>query len=385
LRDFPKKNLRFVLDNSPDAESFVIASFWYTRFMSRVRIKDIAEMAHVSIGTVDRVIHNRGEVSAATREKITALIRELDYQPDIAARSLALKRAIRLAVVMPHFLSDHSFWKLPRYGIRRALNALSQYHIEIESFFFDQFDRIGFEDVMKNFPFDTVEGVLFAPVFLDESLEFLRRCEQEKVPVVLFNSMLEAPSVKSFVGQDAYQSGRVAARLLDYGIEAGSNMAIINMSARKDHYTHITDRERGFRSFFEERRERLNRMVTLDLNGADDRRLKLRLQAIFEEYQPAGIFVTNSRVYKVARFLEDNDRHTTGLVGYDLLPENVRYLERGLIHFILSQKPGEQAYLGLNSLFQLVAFHREPEEKQWLPIDIITHENLRYYQTKTLE
>ncbi len=32
--------------------------------MRKVRIKDIAEIANVSIGTVDRVIHNRGEVSA---------------------------------------------------------------------------------------------------------------------------------------------------------------------------------------------------------------------------------------------------------------------------------------------------------------------------------
>ena len=38
--------------------------------MGKIRIKDIAEIANVSIGTVDRVIHNRGEVSLATRERI---------------------------------------------------------------------------------------------------------------------------------------------------------------------------------------------------------------------------------------------------------------------------------------------------------------------------
>jgi len=43
--------------------------------MGKVRIKDIAEIAQVSIGTVDRVIHNRGEVSQVTRERIQKLLK----------------------------------------------------------------------------------------------------------------------------------------------------------------------------------------------------------------------------------------------------------------------------------------------------------------------
>ena len=82
--------------------------------MGKVRIKDIAEIANVSIGTVDRVIHNRGEVSPATREKIRKLLDEYNYKPDMIASSLALKREIRLAVVMPGPVNDHAFWELPQ-------------------------------------------------------------------------------------------------------------------------------------------------------------------------------------------------------------------------------------------------------------------------------
>lgn len=353
--------------------------------MRKVRIKDIAEIAHVSIGTVDRVIHNRGEVSPATREKIQLLLREFDYKPDIAARSLALKREVRLAVVMPRSTDDHTFWKLPQKGIQKALNELSQYQIEIETFYFDPFDRQGFKSNMDGFPFSNVEGVLFAPVFHDESIDFLHRCELENVPVVLFNSMLEAPAVRSFVGQDAFQSGLVAARLIDYGLETGKVLAIVNMSARKDHYDHIIERERGFRSYFLDRPEWSNQLVTIDLNGADDEILEMKLVDICREYDIGGLFVTNSRVHKVARCLADKMSGNVRLVGYDLLPENIDYLERGAIDFLISQKPGEQAFYGLTSLFNLLIFNREPEVKQWLPIDIITRENLRYYQPKTYE
>ena len=342
-------------------------------------------MAHVSMGTVDRVIHNRGEVSPDTREKILTLLHELDYKPDIAARSLALKREIRLAVVMPRFSIDHSFWKLPQAGIQRALGELSRYQIEIESYYFDQFDRHGFVERMKGFPFSQVEGVLFAPVFLEESIDFITNCELEQTPVILFNSMIEAPSVKCFVGQDAFQSGLVAARLIDYGLVSGGDLAIVNMSARKDHYAHIIDREKGFRSYFSKRPERLSHLHTVDLNGADDLKLAFKMDEAFGAYDLAGIYVTNSRVHKVARYLEEKHLDNIHLVGYDLLPENIEYLERDRINFLLSQKPGEQAYLGLTSLFNLVFFNREPEKKHWLPIDILTSENLPYYQSKSFE
>ena len=54
-----------------------------------IRIKDIALRAGVSIGTVDRVLHKRGEVSEETQQKIQQIIDELDYRPNLLASSLA--------------------------------------------------------------------------------------------------------------------------------------------------------------------------------------------------------------------------------------------------------------------------------------------------------
>ena len=351
--------------------------------MSKVRIKDIAEIANVSIGTVDRVIHNRGEVSPATREKIQRLLREFDYKPDIAARSLALKRDIHLAVLMPKVVNDHTFWELPQQGIQRALKSLDHGQVSLHHFYFDQMNREEFKTIVEHFPFETVEGVLFAPVFKEESNSFLEESGRKNLPVVLFNSKLESPSVRSFVGQNAYHSGYVAARLIYYGLEPGRDLAIVNMSARKDNYAHIIDREKGFRAYFNNRTKRHENLLSIDLNGADDKSLNEELEKIFRSNDIAGLFVTNSRVHKVARFLAETGREGVRLVGYDLLPENIRFLKQDRIDFLLSQNPEEQAFLGLNSLYNLVVFNQEPKAKQWLPIDIITSENLAYYQPKS--
>jgi len=353
--------------------------------MAKVRIKDIAEIANVSIGTVDRVIHKRGEVSQKTREKIQKLLEEFDYKPDIAARSLALKRDIHLAVVMPKVVKGHTFWDLPQQGIQQALDALEHDQVSIHPFYFDQLDRLGFLPILENFPYETVEGVLFAPVFEEESTIFLDRCEEKNIPVVLFNSLLDTPAVSSYVGQDAYHSGHVAAKLISYGMEEGRDLAIINMSARKDHYAHIIQREKGFRAYFVSAASHPKHMISIDLNGADDLQLKEKLSEIWASYDIAGLFVTNSRVHKVARFLSETKRDRVRLVGYDLLPENIEFLKQDRIDFLLSQKPEEQAFLGLNTLYNLVVFNQEPAPRQWLPIDIITRENLPYYQPKSFD
>ena len=58
----------------------------------KIRIKDIARLANVSTGTVDRVLHNRGEVSAKSREKVEKVLKEINYQPNIYASALASKK-----------------------------------------------------------------------------------------------------------------------------------------------------------------------------------------------------------------------------------------------------------------------------------------------------
>ena len=58
------------------------------------RLKDIAELSGVSTGTVDRILHNRGKVSEEAQKKVEKVLKEIDYHPNLIARSLALKKSI---------------------------------------------------------------------------------------------------------------------------------------------------------------------------------------------------------------------------------------------------------------------------------------------------
>ncbi|MFC2512511.1 MAG: LacI family DNA-binding transcriptional regulator, partial [Prevotella denticola] len=59
----------------------------------KIRIKDIAERAGVSVGTVDRVLHKRPNVSAAALKRVEKVLKEMDYQPNVYASALAYNKS----------------------------------------------------------------------------------------------------------------------------------------------------------------------------------------------------------------------------------------------------------------------------------------------------
>ena len=67
--------------------------------MSRVKLKDIADKAGVSLMTVSRVMNNDPKVGAKTRDKITAIAQELKYSPNVAARRLSSSKSFFIGIV----------------------------------------------------------------------------------------------------------------------------------------------------------------------------------------------------------------------------------------------------------------------------------------------
>ena len=87
---------------------------------SNIRIVDIAKMAGVSVGTVDRVIHNRGRVSEENRKKVQAILEMVHYQPNLMARSLAAsKKQYHILAITPSFVQGE-YWEAISEGIDKA-------------------------------------------------------------------------------------------------------------------------------------------------------------------------------------------------------------------------------------------------------------------------
>ena len=76
------------------------------------RMKDIAKDLGVSLITISKVLRNHPDIGYETRERVLARVKELDYRPNLAARSLVTGRSYLVGLVVPDLLHP-SLQKLP--------------------------------------------------------------------------------------------------------------------------------------------------------------------------------------------------------------------------------------------------------------------------------
>ena len=104
--------------------------------VERIRIKDIAQMAEVSVGTVDRVLHGRTGVSEASRKKVENILKQLDYQPNMYASALASNKKYVFACLLPMH-AEGDYWVDVEKGMQQATKAFSDFNISLHIDYYD--------------------------------------------------------------------------------------------------------------------------------------------------------------------------------------------------------------------------------------------------------
>ena len=347
----------------------------------KIGIKDIAKQANVSIGTVDRVLHNRSEVSNSTREQVLKIIDELGYTPNLLAKSLASKVKYTIAVLIPD-PSVNTYWEKPLEGIKAAAREIKKFNFELQVYTFNYSSESSFNEKAYEILISNPNGFIFAPVFYDSSLKLIEKCDQLELPYVFFDVFIENCKNLAYFGQNSVQSGYLAARLMNYSIAKGtSHIYIVKPLNPSAPVYHLSLREKGFSLYFEKESDHQAIIHSMDVDISSPFLLVESLDAIFSSVQkPSGLFVANSRVHLVATYFENNNIKNVILIGYDLLNENIAYLEKGIIQFLICQKPEEQGYKSVFSLYNHLFLQKPVEKLNFSPIDIIMKENIEYYK-----
>lgn len=355
----------------------------YSRIMKkRVRIKDIAEKAGVSKGTVDRVIHKRGHVAPAVKKRVLAVMKELDYRPNAIASALAYNRVWKIAALLPSPDVD-AFWQQPKNGIQKGLNATMDYGIHVDFFHFPDADTNAFANRCDEILTGNYDAVLIAPIYYNESHKFLSECEEIGLKYFLFNTYLkrEDTSFQCYIGQDSYQSGVLAAKLLDFGIENGDAVMVLHLEKGVYNSKHLLEKEQGFQNYFIDHSSRNIQIIKTSYeNPTDTNAFRKFINYQLKSYPNLkGIFVTTSRLYQLVDVLSERQAEKIKLVGFDLIPENLDYLRVEKIDFLINQNPVKQGYLGIINIFEHLVRKKEVTPIQHLPLDVVMQENLKYY------
>jgi LacI family transcriptional regulator len=341
-------------------------------------VKEIARRANVSIGTVDRVIHNRVGVSKKTKDKINAIIEELDYQPNIFARRLASKKVLKFIVLIPRSSEETDYWDGPLEGIRQAETEIKPYGIEVDLYLYDLNKKQSFAQQVNSLLLQEFDGVVIAPVFTEEAIGFLKTLKERQIPYVFINSDIPEYPGLSYFGPNLFQSGYLAAHLMKYLVSKSEPVLVVNISREIDNHHHLLRKEEGFRAYFE-KHNLGNAIYKLDIGETDYLSIKRAMLTFLKDQDVKAIFVTNSRVSYIARFLKEKEDNETLLVGFDYTKENLVYLQDETIDFLICQKPREQGYKAIIALYQNLVHTAPVEQINFMPIDIITKENADAY------
>lgn len=347
---------------------------------SKIRIKDIAELAGVSEGTVDRVIHKRGDVSAKSMEAVKKVLEEINYTPNLIARSLASKKQFHFICLFPEHKSG-DYWQSVSNGFDLAAEEFVHYNVRVEKRYFNQFDIQSFINVYGEVLEIKPDAVFLPPIFRDETLKFTSELTQLQIPFSFIDSLIEETNFVTYYGQHSFQSGYIAAKLLLNSISENEKVLIIRTKRNGAVSNQTIYRHNGFMQYVKDEKL-INKLELINIEFNDDNENSNLdvLRDVFTNHTNIKAAITfNSKVYRLAKYIEVLKCKDVRIIGYDLLEQNVSYLKQGVISYLIAQRPDKQAYYTVRDMCKELIFKQEVSKINYVPIDILMKENIDYF------
>jgi LacI family transcriptional regulator len=306
----------------------------------------IAEMAEVSIGTVDRALHGRDGIKESTRLRILQIARQIGYTPNLAARALSVARAnARIGVCMPReirFFYDQ-LWSGVLDEEKRA-SQLGVQFINRPVQVLGEGDTQAFEALMNS----GVEGIILTAGNPKELKPLIDAAEEKGTHVVCVST--DAPDSKrsSVVCVEPYLNGCLAGELMGKFVAPGSKVAVVaGMLMAEDH----RKKADGFSEAFPGHCPGGKIAAVIEGHEDEDESFQKTFDLLQRIPGLAGIYVNTVNCLPVCRAL--GARGLGGkvkLITTDLFAEMAPYFRKGTIAASIYQQPYRQGQIAVRVL-----------------------------------
>lgn len=322
-------------------------------------IKDVARLAGVSIGTVDRVLHNRGRVSATNKAAVERAVESLHYRPSQVARALSIRRQnLKIGVSCPFVEQD--FWTDACQGIEYATQNLQKFGVEVILDKYQSYDAAAqLQSIHRLLPHN-IQGLVIVPA--RDNAQMLNDTIPNHIPFCTVVDDCPQSRRLFHVGPNDYASGRALAKQAMLYRPTDLKAAII---APNINLEGTVQRVAGFRDKFIEDNLSDALLCICDIDGQTE---KLSYENIYEKTLELikvypdlnAIYVTNGLTQWVAAALIAAGKQKDVYVfGHEYTNMTKEFLESGSITAIIYQKPANQWNLAIQLLFEYILGERE--------------------------
>ena len=339
-----------------------------------ITIKQIAELANVSRGTVDKVLNNRPGVKTETKEKVLKIAMELNYQPNFLGKGLVQsKNPLKIGIILtPEY---NPFIQEMLTGIRNAQKEFNAFGIEVSvkmPITLEPAEQIG---ILSELEFENVNGIALFPLDDANSKSKINQLADKGIAILTCNSKVEGIRDVCFIGQDHYKGGRTAAGLMLKLLPAGGPVGIIISSY---HLSCHKDRLNGFMDKIKETGAPVHILEVQENQDRKDEAFKITLEYLNQFPELAGLYVTGGGIGGVGSALDLlNPTRKIAVICHDLTPDSISLLRNNTVDFVLGQSPELQGYLLVKTLFEYLVKKLTPESKfVEIPITISTADSL---------
>ena len=354
---------------------------------AKIRIKDIAERAGVSVGTVDRVLHERPNVSPKALEKVKKALEEMDYKPNMYASALAYNKSYNFCMLIPKHESE-AYWEEVEEGAQAACERYRDFRVSNKVLYYNRFSAETFAKLMNEvlrMP-EPPDGIIVVPSKIEVTRRYTDMMHERGIPFILLDSYMPDLKPLAFFGQDSFSSGYFAARMLmmlapkEKEIMLMKQMRNGNVASKQQE-----NRETGFRHYMHDHFPSVQiHEVNLSLDEKRDK-YDLILETFFSEHPQVHHCITfNSKAHLVGEYLLKSNRRNIQIMGYDMVPKNAECVRQGSISFLIAQHAYMQGYACIDTLFRAIVLKKEVDPVNYMPIELLSKENIDFYRRKNI-
>ncbi|MBU3827305.1 MAG: substrate-binding domain-containing protein [Candidatus Anaerobiospirillum merdipullorum] len=332
-----------------------------------VTLKDLAKASGVSVGTVSRALNDKKEVSSATSDKIKHLAQTLGYVPNRAGRALSAQKNLSLIGILLPSINSPFFDDIKR-GINAAYQEFKDLGLDIALIEKEGWDESEHLQAINELKARGCRALALCTVNSPVIAAKINELTDQGMPVVLINNDIPHTRRLCFVGPDYFNSGQIAAGMLDKCAQ-GRELKILIVMGLKIHEGHKL-RVDGFIHELDTRK--VNYQVVKIIEGMDNdittQQAAMQAFAAFPDincvYMASGSGVSGLGAAIIAN--RDKQRF---VIACDEIYTTRELVKSGIIDFVICQDPATQGYQAIKKLHECLV--RQPLPTSGIPDYIV--------------